>query len=150
MDTILLNVSINETINNSWYNIGAANITFSPNTTLTLTKGVYTLTVFANLSDEVGNDSVTFSVWNKEDSYSNIYMVTLFTFLIFIALGFYMKDIVFKISSGIISIFLAFEFNSIGFPGITNAFIMTSLTVIFAGIGLYMLIKPTIDQLTEA
>lgn len=147
LDAIPFNVSSNDTINNWWFNTGGSNVTFTPNTTLSLAEGTYNLIVFGNASGDVGNSSVTFVVYNKKDSYFDLYFITLFLFFIFIGLGFYLNDLVFKFMSGVISIFIAFEFNTVGFPGMTNSFIITGLTVIFAGIGLYMVVKPAIDQL---
>jgi len=63
--SVALNVSANEQISSWWYNLdGGANISFTPNTTLTgLTDGVHTLTVYANDSaGNVGYAGVVFTV----------------------------------------------------------------------------------------
>jgi len=58
-----LNVSANDTVNTWWYNYNGTNTTFTPNTTLTLDAGTYSLVVWANDSINVTyNMTTTFTV----------------------------------------------------------------------------------------
>ena len=70
---INLNVSSDETIDTWWYSLnGASNITFSPNTTVTLSLGNNNVTVWAN--DSAGNVNMT-TIYFSLNSSLNVVLV---------------------------------------------------------------------------
>jgi hypothetical protein len=108
--SVQLNVSANQVIDTWIYNINGTNVTFSPNTTLSLTStGAYTVNVFGNNSNGLtGNASSTFNfvyvdagISTEESTMIGIYLV-----LIAIAIAYLLTAFLIDAKRVLLKIFL--------------------------------------------
>jgi len=133
-------VTASQQINYSWFDIGNnTNITFISPENITLDEGTYTITVWGNNTDNtVATDTAVFIVVDRTESNLYFYIFTFGFIIILFILGQYYEDWVFTTISGMLSMVLASHLFFFGYPFFTNVFIINSLSIVFAGIGMYL------------
>ncbi len=81
----------------------------------------------------------------EADNIYYLYVIALAFFFVLLGLGYYLEEPVFVIISGFLSCIIAVNLYINGFPGLTNEFLRQMIIIIFVGIGLYLIIAPSIQ-----
>lgn len=78
-----------------------------------------------------------------------LYVVAILVFFGLLAIGYYLEDATFVIIAGMLSSVIAINIFFNGFPGLTNEFLKDGISIIFAGIGFYLMLAPSIEFFEE-
>lgn len=92
-------------------------------------------------------DSGTITVEEEKNNVYYLYLTALIIFFILFGISYYLEDNTFIVLSGFLCLFLAFNLFVNGFPGLTSTFLRDAIIVVLAGIGVYIMIVPTIEYL---
>jgi len=88
-------------------------------------------------------DSSSIIVKDENNIYY-LYVVAIIVFIILLYLGYSLETPVFTVIAGMVSIVLAVNLFVNGFPNLTNAFLKNGIVSILAGIGMYLVIAPSL------
>ena len=112
---------------------------FSCNVTFNYTEfGTYTF----NYST---GDSGSIVIEEDVDNRYYLYIVALTLFFMLLGIGYFKEEKFFVILSGMLSCVIAINLFLNGFPNLTNEFLKNGIVMIFAGIGFYFILAPSID-----
>lgn len=78
-----------------------------------------------------------------------LYVVSGLVLLGLLGLGYYIEDNIFVIMSGMLSMVIALNLYHYGYPDLTSEFLRHSIIIIFAGIGFYFVLAPSIEKIQE-
>jgi len=85
---------------------------------------------------------------NPEENFFYMYLTGIFLFLILVGMGFHYENIVFTMLAGFLSILIALALFNLGFPSFSqDSFIINGFSIVFAGIGLYLIIYAPLKEL---
>ena len=113
--------------------------TFNCNTTFNQTNhGTYTFLYSTG-------DSGTMTVEQDVNNRYYLYLVAVMVFFILLALGHYLEEPTFTVIAGMLSCVIALNIFNQGFPNLTNVFLKNGISIIFAGVGFYFILKPSLD-----
>ncbi|KKL08290.1 hypothetical protein LCGC14_2577330 [marine sediment metagenome] len=76
-----------------------------------------------------------------------LYIVGAIIFFVLLGLGHYMEEPTFIIISGMLSMVLAINLFINGFPNLTNEFLKNGVVIVLAGIGMYLILIPSLRYL---
>ena len=144
-------------VNTTSTNCNTINVSFYSNTTLLeshfmttlnpfMCDGNFTQTDFGTYAIQYSTgDSGSITVEEEINNRYFLYVVALIVFFIMLGIGYHIKDEVFLILSGMLSIVLALNLFINGFPGLGNAFLQNSIVAVLAGVGFYYVLVPSIE-----
>ena len=144
-------------VNTTLTNCNTINISFYSNTTLLDSHFMTALNPFmcnGNFTQtDLGTYGIQYSTGDSgsitvEEDINNayfVYVISLIVFFIMLGIGYHIKDEVFLIFSGMLSIVLALNLFLNGFPGLTNAFLQNAIVMVLAGVGFYYVLIPSIE-----
>jgi hypothetical protein len=90
---------------------------------------------------------ITGGVGETDIYYTYITILIVFFFLLWI--GYHAEDYVFLITAGMLCCIIALHVFNESLPNITNDFIKNSISILFAGIGFFYVIQPSIKLIEE-
>jgi hypothetical protein len=85
-------------------------------------------------------------VENDNEQYY-LYVIALLVFFVLLGLGYYLKQEIFVIIAGMLSMIIAINIFFNGFPNLSNEFLRNGMVIVLAGIGMYFTLAPSIDFL---
>ena len=90
-------------------------------------------------------DSGSIVIEEDVDNRYYLYIVALTLFFMLLGIGYFTEEKFFVILSGMLSCVIAINLFLNGFPDLTNEFLKNGIVMIFAGIGFYFILAPSID-----
>jgi len=88
-----------------------------------------------------------FVVIENVDLQYYLYLSAILIFFILLGLSYWLEEPIFAILSGMISIVIAVYLFVEGFPQLSNDFLKNGVVVVLVGIGMYLVIAPSLDWL---
>ena len=123
--------------------------TYTLNLTKQITKfGVYPYVINSSTNKTCEGDcqiEVKRSCEGKGQDEFNLYIVAIVMFIIFISLGYYFEESTLVIIAGFLSMVIAVNLYINGFPHLESEFLKDAMVIIFAGIGFYFTLIPSIN-----
>ena len=74
-----------------------------------------------------------------------LYVIALTVFFILLGIGYFTEEKFFVILAGMLSCVIAINLFLNGFPNLSNEFLKNGIVMIFAGVGFYFILAPSID-----
>lgn len=85
---------------------------------------------------------------DPEENFFFLYLIGILFFLVLVGLGFHYENVVFTMLAGFLASVMALALFNLGFPGFAqDSFIINGFSIVFAGIGLYLLIYAPLKEL---
>jgi len=94
-------------------------------------------------------DSGSINVISNFDTFFWVYILTSITFVFLVVYGFVTENYFYLIISGFLACLIGLSLTLIGFPQLNNNFLVTSFSIIFIGIGGYLIIGSWLEVMEE-
>ncbi len=92
-------------------------------------------------------DSGSIVIEEDVDNRYYLYVISLAVLFILLGIGYVTEEKFFVILSGMLSCVIALNLFLNGFPGLTNEFLKNGIVIIFAGMGFYFILAPSLEYL---